>query len=243
MASVISYSMEAYLKNLKFLLLFSLPFIIAFAIPLFASLPTYNDAGAIFIRTASIFANLNFVSASVIAGGVFFSLLFLSFSIVAINVIVKHSRVGIKVKADVINGLEKYTGKVFLLLLLYMAIVTLVGIASYLYGLGGAPMYAAALVLTPLIFYTPASIVIDEYGLLRAMRASVRFFTKRFDYVLLWLAVAIVLITVFDFIFIEVSGTGISRYGMLIFNSLFILPFLVVLQSELYMKRFPLMRR
>jgi hypothetical protein len=35
----------------------------------------------------------------------------------------------------------------------------------------------------------------------------------------------------------------ISRYAMLIFSSLFILPFLVLLQSEFYMSRFKLLKR
>ncbi len=243
MTNVLSYSTTAYFKHLKFLLLFSLPFIIAFVIPLFASLPTYNDAGAIFIRTASIFTNLNVVSTSVIAIAVFFSLLFLSFSIVAINVIVKHSRVGIRIKDEVIKGMEKYTSKVFVLLLAYTAVVMVVGVLSYVYDLTAIPEYAAALALTPLLFYAPASIVIDDYGISRAVKASARFFVRRFDYFLLWLAIAIVLVTLFDFVFIEISGTSLSRYAMLVFNSLFILPFLVVLQSELYMKRFPLMKR
>jgi hypothetical protein len=243
MVNVLSYSIAAYFKNLKFLLLFSLPFVIAFLIPAFASLPTYNDAGAIFIRTASVFANLNALNASVIAVSVFFSLLFLSFSIVAINIVVKHSRVSIRIKDEVIRGMEKYTSKVFVLLLAFTAIVMLVNIVSYVYGLTAIPTYVAALVLTPFLFYAPSSIVIDDRSVARSIRASLKFFTKRFDYFLLWLAIAIALITVFDFAFIAVSGTLISRYAMLIFNSVIILPFLVLLQSELYLKRFPLLKR
>lgn len=243
MTNVLSYSVDAYARNIKLLLLFSLPLVIAFLIPVFAALPTYNDAGAIFIRTASIFSNLDAVNASVIAIAVFFSLLFLSFSIVAINLVVKHSRVHTKIGANVLKGVEKYTGKIFVLLMLFTAVVMLVAIASYALGLGAVPEYIAVLALTPFLFYAPSSIVIDDHSIARSVRASLRFFAKRFDYFLLWLAIAIVLITAFDFAFIAVSGTIISRYAMLVFNSLFILPFLVVLQSELYLKRFPLMKR
>ena len=115
--------------------------------------------------------------------------------------------------------------------------------ASFSIGHSGLFTYAAALILAPFFFYAPSSIVIDEKPVGRAMMASLRFIIKRFDYFLLWLAIAIVLITLFDFIFIAATGTLLSRYIMVVFNSLFILPFLVVLQSEMYMKRFALLKR
>ena len=90
MVNVLSYSFDFYAKHLRLIMLFSISFLIAFVIPGLAPLPTYNDAGAIFIRTASIFVNLNAISASIIVASVFFSLLFLSFAIVAINILVKY---------------------------------------------------------------------------------------------------------------------------------------------------------
>jgi hypothetical protein len=243
MTNVLSYSFSAYVKHLKLLLLFSLSFIIAFLIPIFASLPTYNDAGAIFLRTASLFLNLNMLNASIIAIAIFFSLLFLSFSIVAINIVVKHSRTHLKIKEEVIRGLEKYTSKVFVILLIFTAVVLFVNVLFSDYGVSGIATYVVALALTPFLFYAPSSIVIDDYSIVRSIKASLKFFTKRFDYFLLWLAIAIVVITFFDFLFIVTTGTMLSRYVMLIFNSLFILPFLVVLQSEMYLKRFPLLKR
>lgn len=243
MTNVISYSVSAYIKHLKLLLLFSLSFIIAFLIPLFASLPAYNDMGAIFLRTASLFLNLNMLNASIIAIGVFFSLLFLSFALVAINIMVKHSRAHLKIREEVLRGLERYTSKVFLVLLIFTAIVLLVNVLSYGSGFSGILTYVVALALTPFLFYAPSSIVIDDYSIGNAIKASLRFFTKRFDYFLVWLGIAIVLITFFDFVFIVTTGTMLSRYVMLVFNSLFILPFLAVLQSEMYVKRFPLLKR
>ncbi len=243
MVNVLAYSADFYVKHLRLILLFSIPFLIAFIIPSVVPLPTYNDAGAIFIRTASIFVNLNVVSASVIVASVFFSLVFLSFAVVAINMLVKHGRVHTKIKKEVMDGLEKYTGSTFVVLALYAIILYIINIASFQVGHSGLFTYIAALVLAPFFFYAPSSIVIDENPIMRAMGLSARFFIKRFDYVLLWLAIAIALITAFDFIFIAATGTVLSRYAMLIFNSLFILPFLVVLQSEMYMKRFAMLKR
>jgi hypothetical protein len=243
MTNVLAYSFNAYVKNLKLLLLFSLAFIIAFLIPIFASIPTYNDAGSIFLRSASLFMNLNMLNASIIAIAIFFSLLFLSFSIVAINIVVKHSRTHLKIKEEVLKGIEKYISKVFVVLLLFTVIILLVNLAFYNLGVSGIATYIVVLALTPFLFYAPSSIVIDDFGVIRSIKASLKFFVKRFDYFLLWLVLAILVITFFDFIFIVGTGTVISRYLMLVVNSLFILPFFVVLQSEMYLKRFPLLKR
>ena len=243
MVNVLSYSFDFYAKHLRLILLFSISFLIAFIIPGLAPLPAYNDAGAIFVRTASIFVNLNIISASIIVAAVFFSLLFLSFAIVAINILVKYGRIHTKIRKEIMDGLERYTGSTFAVLVAYSVILYLINIASFPTGYSGLFTYAAALILAPFFFYAPSSIVIDEKPIGRAMMASLRFVVKRFDYFLLWLAIAIVLITLFDFVFIAATGTLLSRYTMVVFNSLFILPFLVVLQSEMYMKRFALLKR
>lgn len=244
MVNVLSYAASFYVKNLKLILLFSLSFIIALSIPIFASFPTFKDLGGIFVRTASIiqFNNLNAVSVSVIAVSVLLSSLFLSFAIVSINVLVKHDRTYTKIKQEVLSGLEKYTGKVFLILLAFTSILLVINIVSSSYGLllGGVMTSIAGLILTPFFFYAPSSIVIDENKTTRAIKASLKFFFKRFEYFLLWIALAIVLITFFDFIFIAIGGQ-FSMYIMLIFSSLFVMPFLVVLQSEFYMKKFALL--
>lgn len=241
--NIIKYAAGTYLSNIKMLLLFSLAFVIAFLIPVFASFPTYNDAGAIFLRTASIFLNLNIFSTAIIVAALFFSLLFLSFAIVAINVIVKHGRTRTRISREVFEGLEKYTAKVFAVLLAWAVIIILANVLSYPTGYSGIITAIVGLAVTPFFFYAPASIVIDDNRLARALDASTAFFRKRFDYFLLWLVISVLLISFFDFVFIAVTGTLASRYIMLVFNSLFIMPFLIVLQSELYMNRFSLLKR
>ena len=241
--NVLRYSVEVYAKHLPLILLFSLSFIIAFLIPLFASFPTYNDLGGIFLRLTSVFSNLTVVSASVIIFATLFSLLFLSFAIVAINTIVKHSRTGTRIRKEVRDGLEKYTAKVFVVLLLYTVIVTLFNLLCFIYGLTPAIAAVIAIVLIPFFFYAPAAIVIDEKNIPRSLRLSAGFFVKRFDYALLWFVLAIVAVTVFDFLFIIVGGNVASSYALLVFNSLFIMPFLIVLQSQSYMSRFSLLKR
>ena len=243
MKKVLMHIVGTYFTNIYLILLSSLSFLIALLVPVFASFPTFNDMGGVFIRTASIYLNLNIFNTAIIVFSTLFSLLFLSFAIVAINVVVKHSRTQTRIRAEVIRGLEKYTSKVFLILLLATVVVILANVLTYSTGYSGIITAVVALLITPFIFYAPASVVIDDSkNILRSMKASAKFFSKRIDYFVVWLVIAIVLLTLFDFIFIAATGTVLSRYAMLIFGSLFILPFLVLMQSEFYMSRFKLLK-
>lgn len=242
MKKLLQTAINTYFANIYLILLSSLSFILAFLVPVFASFPTYNDAGAVLLRTASIYSNLNPFNTAIIVISTLFSLLFLSFAIVAINTVVKHSRTQTKIKSEVIRGLEKYTSRVFVILLLATVIIILANVLSYNTNYSGLITAIVALAITPFVFYAPASIVIDDNKIFRSLRASSKFFFRKLGYFIVWLVIAIVLITLFDFIFIHLTGTAISRYAMLIFSSLFILPFLVLLQGEFYMSRFKLLK-
>ncbi len=242
MKIILEHTIKTYFANIYLILLSSISFIIAFLIPIFASFPTYNDAGAVLLRTASIYLNLNPFNTAVIVVSTLFSLLFLSFAMVAINIVVKHSRTQTKIRSEVIRGIERYTGRVFLILLVATLIIILANVLSFNTGYSAIITAVVALAITPFVFYAPSSIVIDENKVIRSMQASLKFFAKRFDYFIVWLVIAIVIITAFDFLFIVVAGTALSRYAMLIFSSLFILPFLVLLQGELYISRFKLLK-
>ncbi len=247
MSNVVKYSLETYSKHIVFILFSSISFFIALLIPIFASFPTFNDAGGIFIRLSNIF-DLSIFNIIVIIISILFSLLFLSFAIVAINIIVKHKRTYSKIKNEVFEGLEKYTGKVFAVLLLFsFIIITLNIILSRLIGnLSGLISSIILLCLIPIFFYAPSSIVIDDLKIMTGIRKGISVFIKRIDYFLLWLFISVILVAFFDFIFILINNyfafpTIVSIFTMLIFNSVFILPFIVILQAELYMKRFALL--
>jgi hypothetical protein len=240
--NVIYRALREYADHLPLILLFSLSVVIALLIPLFAYLPAYNSLGAIFLRNASIFSNITPFSFELIVISTLFSLLFLSFAIVAINVIVKHSRTHTRITHEVMMGLEKYTARVFVVLLLFTILCFLFTLASYVYGFSIAISYIGILVISSLFFYAPSSIVIDENTILRSFKSSFNFFTKKFGYFLLWLVCAIALFTLFDFVFIFIGGPQYAGYISLLFDSFFILPFLVILQSESYVKRFALLK-
>lgn len=241
MAGVLSSTAETYTSNLRLVMLFSIPFVIAFLIPLLASLPTYVSIGGIFLREASIFINLNFVRLAVIIFAFFFSLLFLSFAFVAISLIVKSRRTHLKISKRVLLDIERYIGRVFLVLLIYAVILYAANILGYLLGMSVLLTAIVGFFGFAVIFYAPSAIVIDDKKAVRAIKDSYRLVVAEPRYFILWFVMMIIAISVLDSIVIAVSG-GFSGYVMLALNSLFVLPYFVIFQAEAYMKRFPILR-
>ncbi|MCL4404504.1 MAG: hypothetical protein M1544_03460 [Candidatus Marsarchaeota archaeon] len=242
MANVLETSARTYRKNAKLILFFSIAFLIAMLIPVFAPFPTYDNLGAIFIRTGSIYLNLNFIDAIIIVAATMFSLLFLSLAIVSINVIVKHSHTATRIRKEVISGLERYTANVFVVLLVFTALLVLVSFLTYYTGYSGIVTLIAGIILIPFLFYAPTSIVMDDARPLRAVRYSIKFVYKQFKYFLLWVLVSFVLLSVVDIIPIAGLGSTVSVYLSLVIDSFIVLPFLIVLQSETYIRRFSILK-
>lgn len=242
MASLLEDSWETYAKNIRLVLLFSIPFIIAFLIPALTPLPTYVSSGGIFLRSASIFLNLNAISIAIIIVSAFLSLLFLSFAFVAISLIVKAERTFTKHAGSVLHEVEKYTGSVFAVLLAYTFILTLVNILGYFLGLEGILTPVVGFFLFMAIFYAPTAIVIENKRIGPALNQSLKLVSRSPQYFLMWVIVLTFVVSIVDYVVIHATGTLISSYIMLIINSVFILPYFVIFQAEAYMKRFAILR-
>lgn len=242
MGNIIADSFELYKKNLKLVLFFSIPFIIAFAIPLLAPFPTYVSIGAMFLRSASIFTNMNPISLAIIAISTFFSLLFLSFAFVAISLIVKSERTHVKIGIRVINDIERHIGRVFIVLLGYTVFLMVVNILSYYAGLEGIATPLLGFVAFLLIFYAPSAIVVDNKRIVRAVWDSVRLVLREPQYFIVWLLLLTLVGSALDVLTIGVFGTFWSRYVMLVLNSVLVLPYFVMFMAEAYMRRFKLLK-
>ncbi len=244
MSGVVSDSIEVYRENLRLVLIFSIPFLIAFAIPLFAPLPTYMSAGAIFLRSASIFSNgnINFVSLSVITIASIFSLLFLSFAFVLISLIVKARRTKSKISRRAFQNIEVYIGRVFVMLLAYAILIMLVNVFGYSVHMPAAITAVVGFVAGTVLFYAPSATVVDDKRIGRAVKDSIKLVVHEPQYFIAWLVLLTLSVSVIDFVCVFLLGTPFASYAVLIINSLFILPYFVIFQAEAYMSRFRLLR-
>ncbi|ASI14027.1 multipass membrane protein [Candidatus Mancarchaeum acidiphilum] len=237
-----NYSLKVYRSNFKLFLFFSIAFLIAFLIPLFASVPAYSDLGSIYLRSSSVYFGSSILGFIVIIISTLFSLLFLSFAIVSINLIVKQQRTSVKLSSKMLKGIEVYISRVFVLLLIFTFVIMGVNLSMYGSGFDGIATAVAILILTPFFIYTPSSIVIEDRKVINAILFGSRFLFKKFGYFLIFLVFGIVSLSVVGFVFDLIPNPVISGYMQLIVDSLFVLPFLVLLLSEMYISKFAMLK-
>ncbi len=245
MPGVIADSFETYKENIKLVLIFSIPFLIAVAIPLLASLPTYVSAGAIFLRSASIFVNgnLNLLSLVVITAATVFSLLFLSFAFVLISLIVKAKKTKSKIGKRVFQNIEVYIGRVFAILIAYTIIVLLVNVLGYSIGISAQLTAIIGFAVFGLLFYAPSATVVDDKKVVRAIIDSVKLVTHEPQYFVIWFVLIAIIVSIIDYVCIHlIASPLIAEYVVLVLNSLLVLPYFVIFQAEAYMLRFRLLR-
>ncbi len=244
MAGVIQESFELYRDKISLAVIFSIPFLIAFAIPMLAPLPTYISAGAIFLRSASVFVNgnINLLSLAVITASTIFSLLFLSFAFVLISILVKSKRTHSTIGSRTFKNIEAYIGKVFVIFLVYAIIMTAANIIGYSFGISTLLTAVVGLFGFAIIFYAPSAVVVDDKKIMRAVKDSARLVLREPQYFLLWLVLITIVVSVLDTVSISLLGTFWSRYVVLVLNSLFVVPYFIIFIAEAYMDRFRLLR-
>lgn len=248
---VIDYSIEAFRKNAKLVVFFSVPFLLAFAIPLLSPMPTYVSIGATFLRTGSMFVDLTYFDIGLIFVSSLASLFLISFAIVSINLLIKSQRTMTNIRTEVIEGIEKYTMTIFLLYSIAVVLSLVVLLVSYEYQVEGltTPLFSFLVSLT--LFYVPAATVIDELRPTEAIRMSLYMIKNKFLLFALWLILGFIMLSVIDELFILIMplvGALLpipvtwGRYIVLVINSMIILPFLVILQTQMYLTKYTILK-
>jgi len=243
MADVLKLTTDAYIKNWKIVSFFSIPFLLAFLIPLLSPTPTYVALGASFLRTGSMYIDLTLFDVAVIVASFLVSLFLVSFAIVAINLVIKAQRTFTSIKQEVVEGIEKYVLTVFWLYLTAWVLMLIVNLLSYEFGANqwASPLFGLLLSLP--LFYAPTAIVIDEQRPLVAMKTSLSLIKKQFALFVLWLIIGIAALSLIDIFFILIRGMlPFARYFVLVANSMLVMPFLIMMQVQIYLTKYTILR-
>jgi hypothetical protein len=121
--------------------------------------------------------------------------------------------------------------------------LTAIDVLSYFFGLQGIATPIAGFAIFTVLFYAPTAIVVENKRVGPAIAQSARLVAKEPGYYIAWLALVILVISVLDVALMMLPfGTFLSRYGLLVVNSVFVLPYFVIYQAEAYMRRFPLLK-
>lgn len=240
---VVKYASEAYASNIKLVLFFSLPFLLAFLIPVFSPMPTFTAVGASFLRTGSMYVDLTSFDIAIIVLSFLVSMFLISFAIVSINLIIKSQRTFTNIKKEVLDGIEKYVVSVFWLYTTAWILILIVNLFSYEWNLNEfiTPIFAFLISLP--LFYAPTAMVIDEQRPIRAMATSLEMIKRQFGLFILWLIIGSAALSLIDFIFILIQAY--IPYATLIpltLNALFVLPFLIMLQVQIYLTKYTILK-
>lgn len=235
------YAWDFYRKRLGLIIIFSIPFILAFLIPVLVPLPTYLALGGVFLRTGSL-PELSMVDMAITAAAYALAVFLISDTIVNINIIVRSKRTLTTIKHEVVTAMGSYATRIFyiytmlLLLLLITQLVTYDNpYQSWIYPL-------VSLALSLLLFFVPPAVVIDNSDTPTAIRRSVAMTLKNPHFALLWTFLSLLLISVVKLLGDLVFSSPYSGFFVLLVNSLIIMPFMTVLQTQMYMERYPLAR-
>ena len=243
MADTLKLTADAYFDNVQIVSFFSIPFLLAFAIPLLSPMPTYLALGATFLRTGSMYVDLTMLDAAVIVASFLLSLFLVSFAIVAINLVIKSQRTFTSVKKEVINSIGKYVLNVFWLYLTAWALLLIVDLVGYEFALNNWFLPVAGIIVSAPLFFAPAAIVIDEQAPFQALKTSVAVIGKQPKLVLLWLLLAIASISAIDLLFMNLRAViPFTQVLVLVANSLFIMPFLIMYQTQIYLTKYTILR-
>lgn len=240
---VLRYAVESYLKNVKAVSFFSVPFLLAFLIPMLAPMPTYVAFGGTFLRTGSMYVDLTGFDVAVIVVSFLVSLFLVSFAIVAINLLIKSQRTFTNIKTEILQGIEKYTLSVFWLYLTAWILSFVVNLIGYEYGMNTWLTPLFSIIISLPLFYAPTAIVIDEQRPYLAMKSSLSVVFRQLPYFLLIILIGVAALSLADVLFIALRGiVPYARYLVLVVNALLILPFLVMLQVQVYLTKYTILK-
>jgi hypothetical protein len=92
------------------------------------------------------------------------------------------------------------------------------------------------------LFFVPPAVVIDNSDTPTAIKRSVQMAIKNPTMVIVWALVGLVSMSLVEQVAFFILPSPFSGYLILLVNSLFVLPFLIVLQTQMYMEKYPLAR-
>ncbi len=236
---IFRYATEFYLNRLGLIVIFSIPFLLAIAILALVSAPTYQAVGAVFLRVGSI-PELSALQIAVIAIGYAVAVFLIADTVVNINIVVRSKRTLTTIKHEVVQAMGTYATRIFYIYTLALLLSLIVQLVIYENPLQSWIYPLFTLVLSWLLFFVAPAVVIDNSSTPGAIRRSVAMALRNPHLLILWSFLALFVISVVKVLADALFSSPFSNYFVLLTNSLLVLPYLTVLQTQMYMEKYPL---
>ncbi len=235
------YARDFYLKRLGLIIVFSVPFILAFLIPVLVPAPTYLALGGVFLRTGSI-PELSLLDIIITGAAYALAVFVISDTIVNLNIIIRSKRTLTSIKHEVMSAMGTYATRIFYIYTMVLLLMFIAQLLTYDNPLQPWLYPLFTLVLSFLLFFVPPAVVIDNSDTPTAIRRSVSMSLRNPHFVLIWIFISLLGLSLVKLAADFVFSNPFSGYFVLLVNSLLLLPFLTVLQTQMYMEKYPLAR-
>ena len=203
--------------------------------------------------SGSFFVDCKLASPAVLALELVLGVLFLAFFSFFVSLVifgVRKNLSKVRVEYYLTEMVQKFTLKIFLFFLFYSLILFAAGFVfvSVLEPVSGVLLGSLFMLLLSLFFmFVPQSIVVDELGVWDAIRESVDFTSKNvhsFFTVLVVGSVLLALVVLLEFaIDFFAIGLLLGRFVSVFLMLVFLVPFMEVLKTYVYMLKFDLVRK
>ena len=244
--SVLNYTLKIYFKNFGLILVAALPGLFGLILPLVVGMPSYIALGGAYLRTGSI-VDLDSLAFFGMAVSVVISLYLMSFAIVGINLVVKRQRTLKRLSTENLKSIARWTNSVFVMYLIAAILLLLVQLYTYENQLQRVLAPLLNLVVGFGMLFLPTAMVMDEVRTFRALQRGIRMIIKKPGLVLQWMVIALVLLSVVDLVFLALVDfldfipRILGQWIVMIFNSLIILPFLIVMLAQIYINKYTIL--
>ena len=235
-------ALNSYFEHIEIVGLFSILLITGI---LFSFMPSA------FLNSGSSFMRISELGIAVTGTEFVMTILYSFFTILLSSVFISLFIMTIKSKesfyspptSELAGLLIRFTGHMTLFFIMLFGVAFIIQ-AAVLYS-GAAMHYGSLFIFLIYLPFTfvPVSIVVDENNVLNACMDSIRFISKHAFNLFYYWAIAVVLVFVITLISFALDPIlFMGKYMSLILNTMFVLPYLVALQTHLYLHKYTLMK-
>ncbi len=238
---ILGYTWELYTKKITYIVAFCIPMLFAWLILAAVQAPIYSAMGAPHLRTGSI-PDLTPGDIFVIIAGYLGAMIIFAETIVNVNLLIKSKRMLTNPSSEILSGAGKYAFSISAFLVIMLLIVFIVQLITFEKPLQRWIYPLAIFVISYFVFFTLPAIVIDDEDLFSAVGRSIKMAAKKPGLIFTWLLISFALITIIGWVFLEakILPQPLASYIYTGLHVIFISPFLLILQTHMYMEKYPL---
>ena len=234
---IVRNALRDYFENIKLSLLFGVLLVFVFFFLFFSNL--FISSGSIFLEYS-----LNEVNIGVLALEIAVIAVFLVFYSAFVSLIIFNVRNKLnKVKVDYYlkDKLHRFSLKLFVFLLVYFIVLFFLSSLLVFFSLPVWIVNLLLLIVSLFFLFLPQAIVVDEDSITHCIANNLEFMSKNILPVIKIIVVSMVLIAVIALAEYALDVVAlIGRYISLIILLVFVVPFIEVMKTRLYMTKFTL---